>query len=75
MAQTDTHTHTTDTNCNLETESAQWADSMKIFLVKSQCFACTFFLNPWLGRPAGGTDIVLITNKNNIIFSFIGPNY
>ena len=29
MAQTDTQTHTTQGHCNLETESAQWTDSVK----------------------------------------------
>ena len=43
---THTHTHTqTDKHCNLETESTQWADSVKIYLKKKKCDQWLLFFN------------------------------
>ena len=35
-------------------------------LVESQCFALSFFLNPWLGRPAGGVDFQRCTKHTRV---------
>ena len=52
---------------------AGWTPLRKFFLVEGQCFTLSFFLNPLLGRPAGGMINVVPFLVKTYIYTFILP--
>ena len=53
---------------------AWWTPLKKFFLLHSQCFTLSFFLNPLLGRPAGGiVNVVTILLNKHICLQYFLP--
>ena len=52
---------------------AGWTPLKKFFLVEGQCFPLSFFVNPLLGKPAGGMNNVVPFLVKKDIYIFLLP--